>query len=204
MLLPFAQPNTHYSYFNEQNSVIDNFMHFKICQSGKLRIDNICQLYNTNGMRLVELRKQNKLTQKQAASLIGVPYRTYVRYEENESYSNSYKYKKIMEDLINIVKVDEEHGLLTVDKIKELLIPLLFKHNIAYCYLFGSYARGTAREDSDIDILVDTDITGIAFFNLVEEIRITLNKRIDLLRLVDLKSDNPLVLDILKTGIRII
>ena len=155
-------------------------------------------------MDLKEVRKQSGLTQKEAATLIGVPYRTYVRYEENESYRTSYKYQKIIEDLTNKVRVDEDHGILSVDKIKEILIPILLKHNITYCYLFGSYAKEKASERSDIDLLIDTSITGLKFFSLVEEIRSSLHKKIDLLRLADLTSDNPIVLEILKEGIRLL
>ena len=155
-------------------------------------------------MNLVEIRKQNGLTQKEAATLIGIPYRTYIRYEENEAYSSSYKYRMIMDDLTNKLRIDEEHGILSMERIKEALIPILHKNNISYCYLFGSYSRGEARENSDVDLLIDTDITGLQFFDLVEEIRTALHKKIDLLRLSDLSSDNPIILKILKEGIRII
>ena len=154
-------------------------------------------------MTLVEIRKQNRITQKEAADMVGIPYRTYVRYEENNNTS-SYKYQKILDDLINKLKVDETHGLLSFINIKEALLPILVKHHIDYCYLFGSYAKGTAREDSDVDLLVDTDITGLKFFSLIEEMRTALCKKVDLLRLKDLRSDNPIVLEILKTGKRII
>lgn len=155
-------------------------------------------------MELVDVRKKNGLTQKEAALLIGVPLRTYVRYEQDESYKESYKYKKMLEDLVSKCLIDEEHGVLSLDNIVELLLPILNKHQIKYCYLFGSYARGEARDNSDVDLLVDTDITGIEFFKLIEEIRETLHKKIDLLRLQDLSNDNPIILEILKEGKRII
>lgn len=155
-------------------------------------------------MNLVEIRKQNGLTQKEAATLIGIPYRTYIRYEENEGYSSSYKYRMIVDDLTNKLRVDEEHGILSSERIKSELLPIFRKYNINYCYLFGSYSRGEARENSDVDLLIDTDITGLQFFELVEEIRTALHKKIDLLRLKDLSSDNPIILEILKEGIRII
>lgn len=155
-------------------------------------------------MTLKELRKKKKLSQKAASELIGIPYRTYCRYEEESKYVDSYKYKKIYQDLFNATKVDEEHGILSLEDIKELLIPLLNKSNINYCYLFGSYARGTAKETSDVDLLVDTDINGIDFFMLVERIRTTLGKKVDLLRLSDIQERNPIALEILKEGIRII
>ena len=154
-------------------------------------------------MKLAKLRKENALTQKQAAEMIGIPYRTYLRYEENESYFDTYKYKKIYQDLDNLVKVDEEHGILTIDKIKKLLLPILDKYSISYCYIFGSYARNEARANSDVDLLIDTDITGLKFYGLVEEMREALHKKVDLLRLQDLKNDNPIALEILKEGIKI-
>ena len=154
-------------------------------------------------MKLVEIRKQNGWTQKEAATLIGVPYRTYLRYEESDSYLDSFKYRMMVEDLSNKLRIDEEHGILSVDKIKSLLLPILDSKNITKCYLFGSYARKEARENSDVDLLVDTDITGLDFFNLVEEMRVALNKKVDLLRLKDLSSDNPIILEILKDGIKI-
>lgn len=155
-------------------------------------------------MDLVEFRKQNGLTQKEAATLIGIPYRTYIRYEENEGYSSSYKYRMIVDDFINKLRVDEEHEILSIERIKSELLPIFHKCNINYCYLFGSYSRGEARENSDVDLLIDTDITGLQFFELVEEIRTALHKKIDLLILKDLSSDNPIILKILKEGIRII
>ena len=155
-------------------------------------------------MTIKEIRKQNKLTQKQAAAIVGIPYRTFIRYEENENYTINYKYKKILKDLTEALRIDETKGILTINQIKEILIPLLGKFNITYCYLFGSYARGEAKETSDVDLLVDTRITGINFFSMVEEIRTALHKKIDLLRLCDLTPTNPIVIEILKEGVRIL
>lgn len=42
----------------------------------------------------------------------------------------------------------------TVDNIKSLVKPLLIKHSSKEAILFGSYARGEATEESDIDIMV--------------------------------------------------
>ena len=155
-------------------------------------------------MKLVEIRKQNGLTQKEAATLIGVPYRTYLRYEESDSYLDSFKYRMMVEDLSNKLRIDEEHGVLSLDKIKSLLLPILDSKKITKCYLFGSYAKKSARENSDVDLLVDTDITGLDFLNLVEELRDTLHKKVDLLRLSDLQSNNPIILEVLKEGIRLL
>ena len=47
----------------------------------------------------------------------------------------------------------------TIDQIRERVAPVAMKYNIPAIDLFGSYARGTAGEDSDVDLLVDT--TGV-------------------------------------------
>ncbi len=43
----------------------------------------------------------------------------------------------------------------TINEIKEKTVPIAEKHGISRMYLFGSYARGEANDDSDIDIYVD-------------------------------------------------
>lgn len=49
----------------------------------------------------------------------------------------------------------------TLDEIKKRILPVIEKYNIPAMYLFGSYARGEATEDSDLDFLVDTTGTGL-------------------------------------------
>ena len=176
----------------------------KYAKMVSIGLTKCAKMVNCCCMNIKEIRKQNGLTQKQAALLVGIPYRTYLRYEEDENYINSYKYQKIKEDLTNKLRIDEQTGILSIDMIKKTLLPILSKYKIGFCYLFGSYARGEARENSDIDLLVDTKITGIEFFSLVEEIRNGLHKKIDLLRLADITSDNPIALEILTEGVKLL
>lgn len=44
----------------------------------------------------------------------------------------------------------------TIEEIKNRVLPVIQKYNIPAMYLFGSYARGEATEESDLDFLVDT------------------------------------------------
>ena len=44
--------------------------------------------------------------------------------------------------------------MLTIDTIRTKILPILERNDIAYAGLFGSVARGEAREDSDLDLLI--------------------------------------------------
>ena len=41
----------------------------------------------------------------------------------------------------------------TVDEIARLVLPIAKRYELKAVYLFGSYARGTATENSDVDLL---------------------------------------------------
>ena len=49
----------------------------------------------------------------------------------------------------------------TLDEIKKRILPVIEKYGIPAMYLFGSYARGEATEESDLDFLVDTTGTSL-------------------------------------------
>ena len=44
----------------------------------------------------------------------------------------------------------------SIEQIEGIIAPIAEKYRIPAVYLFGSYARGTQNEGSDIDFLVDT------------------------------------------------
>lgn len=154
-------------------------------------------------MSLKELRTSKKLTQKQASNYLNIPYRTYVRYENDENKNDSIKYKYMLEKLNQYGFIDEEHGILQIDTIKEVCINIFKNYNVNYCYLFGSYAKGTPTEKSDVDLLVCTDTTGMKFYGLVEELRESLKKKVDVLNQEQIKNNDVLVNEILKDGVKI-
>ena len=77
------------------------------------------------------------------------------------------------------------------------------KYKVNFAYLFGSYAKGTATPLSDVDILVSTEVSGLQFYGLVEDIRMILGKKVDVLDINQLRNNLGLTEEILKTGIRI-
>jgi uncharacterized protein len=62
--------------------------------------------------------------------------------------------------------------------------------------LFGSYARGEQREDSDIDILIDVDPSiGMRFVTLADELESLLSSRVEL---VTSRAVNPKIRDLIE------
>ena len=46
-------------------------------------------------------------------------------------------------------------GTYTIDDIKRISVPIAQKYGVAKLALFGSYARGEQKENSDIDFLIE-------------------------------------------------
>ena len=73
----------------------------------------------------------------------------------------------------------------TLDEIKKRILPVVEKYNIPAMYLFGSYARGEATEESDLDFLVDTTGTSLtsllALGELYCDLEEVFQKNIDLI-----------------------
>lgn len=72
--------------------------------------------------------------------------------------------------------------IITIDKIKEMLIPILRDYPVSKAILFGSFAKGRAIDNSDIDLYIDTNgkLRGLDFVGLIETLVNTLGRDIDL------------------------
>ncbi|MBO7573812.1 MAG: nucleotidyltransferase domain-containing protein [Bacilli bacterium] len=83
--------------------------------------------------------------------------------------------------LTSLVLNDIKPGILTIKEIKNRIRPVVEKHHIEEVYLFGSYARGEANENSDVDIYCSSgDVeTLLDEVGLVEELEEALGKNVD-------------------------
>ncbi len=86
------------------------------------------------------------------------------------------------EYITNLILNDINPNVLTIKQIRERIAPIMRKHNIKETYLFGSYARGEANRNSDIDLYCDKgDVDTLwklsAFSNELKE---TLGKDVDI------------------------
>lgn len=91
-------------------------------------------------------------------------------------------------------------NVFTISKIKEIVKPIAAKYNVEEIYLFGSYARGEATEDSDLDFLV---FGGKSFkltmiFALAEELREAFQKEVDVFEIHEVNQDSAFYSAIMK------
>ncbi|MBO6262350.1 MAG: nucleotidyltransferase domain-containing protein [Bacilli bacterium] len=157
-------------------------------------------------MTLKGVRIQYNLSQIEAANIIGIPVRSLRRYELDENYGSTLKRQMFIELLNKHCEISEEKGLLTIELIKQLLTDLFntdYKGEIEFCFLFGSYAKGTATETSDVDLYVSSSLSGLRFVGLIERARQVLHKKVDLIRSSELNNNIDLINVIMKEGIKI-
>ena len=91
----------------------------------------------------------------------------------------------------------------TVQQIQSLLNPVFSAYHVRKAILFGSYAKGLAQERSDIDLLVDSGLKGMAFFGLLEDVVTALGKDVDLLDATQVIPDSEVDREIARTGVLI-
>jgi predicted nucleotidyltransferase len=64
---------------------------------------------------------------------------------------------------------------------KEKIVEICRRNDISFCALFGSFARGEANEESDIDLLVRfSKPIGWKFYAIAEDLQESLGKKVDL------------------------
>ncbi|MCQ2786987.1 MAG: nucleotidyltransferase domain-containing protein [Bacilli bacterium] len=90
-----------------------------------------------------------------------------------------------------LIENDVHRNILTIKEIKNKILPILKRHNINETYLFGSYARGEAKNSSDIDIYCESGniktLIDQGFFE--DELTKALKKDVDIV-FIGSKMDN--------------
>ena len=91
----------------------------------------------------------------------------------------------------------------TIEEIKNILNSLFKNYDVDKVILFGSYAKGNANINSDVDLVIDTDgrLMGFKLFSLILKIEELLKKDVDAFEKKEIISGSDFALDIDKTGI---
>lgn len=114
--------------------------------------------------------------------------------------------EKVARELLRITELKNLDPS-TIPKMSKALAQLFKKHGVLLAYLFGSRAKGTAREDSDYDIAVlfsNDETTIIDEINLTAEVADALKEPVDKVDIVSLnRIDLTVKARILREGVLI-
>ena len=89
----------------------------------------------------------------------------------------------------------------TVSELQTLLSPIFRAHGVRKATLFGSYAKGMATPRSDVDLLVDSGLRGLAFFGLLEDVSEALDTPVDLIDTSQVEEESLVAHEIQKSGV---
>ncbi len=91
----------------------------------------------------------------------------------------------------------------SIHEIESILHPIFAGFGVRRAVLFGSYAKGQATLRSDVDILVDSGLRGLAFFGLLEGVASTLSVPVDLIDVSQVEKGSQIEMEIEQTGVPI-
>ncbi len=89
----------------------------------------------------------------------------------------------------------------SLTQLQNMLTPVFRKNSVRKAILFGSYSKGSANRNSDVDLLVDSGLRGLAFFGLVDDVCETLDCDVDILDVTDVIPDSRVDREIKETGV---
>ena len=91
----------------------------------------------------------------------------------------------------------------SISQVCDRLDPVFRRYGVSRAVLFGSVARGMARETSDLDLLVDSRLHGLRFVGLVEAIRQAVEMPVDCFDVSHIEPNSRLAREIRDSGVMI-
>lgn len=91
----------------------------------------------------------------------------------------------------------------SLEELKDSLRPIFLEYGIRDAVIFGSYAKGCATPYSDVDIYVDSQLRGLAFFGLLEDVTNAVSIPVDLVDRQCIIPGGPLLREIRETGVSV-
>ena len=88
----------------------------------------------------------------------------------------------------------------TLESIEKVVRPIASKYQISEIYLFGSYARGEATKESDLDFLVfgGDQFRLTMIFAVAEDLRKAFGKDVDVFEIHEVNQDSTFYQTIMK------
>ena len=91
----------------------------------------------------------------------------------------------------------------TTPELKTILSPVFAEHGVKRAVLFGSYAKGVATPRSDVDLVVDSGLRGLAFFGLLESVATALDTPVDLIDVPQIERGSRIDKEVAQSGVKI-
>ena len=91
----------------------------------------------------------------------------------------------------------------SINDIKIILSEILNDTDVEKAILFGSYAKNTQTQTSDIDILIDSKgkVKGLKFFAIIDMIKEKFDKDVDVIEISEINKNSKIEKEITKTGV---
>jgi len=157
---------------------------------------------------LKTIRENLGLTQSDVSKLAGIPINTIRNWEQESRKPSEWSVNLLIDRILRDVQernilIDETNGVLSFLSIKKIVSKMAEKHDIARIILFGSYVKGEATEQSDIDLYMESDLYGLAYFEFVEILRNGLKKKVDVFSNKTIERPSKIAEEIMTTGVLI-
>lgn len=91
----------------------------------------------------------------------------------------------------------------SLEELKSVLTPVFERFGVRRAVLFGSYAKGQATQNSDVDLLVDSGLRGLSFFGLLDGVASALRVPVDLIDVSQIEKNSPVEREIKMSGVPI-
>ena len=91
----------------------------------------------------------------------------------------------------------------TIPELRTILSPVFAEHGVKRAVLFGSYAKGSATSHSDVDLVVDSGLRGLAFFGLLESVATALDTPVDLIDVSQIERGSRIDREVVQSGVKI-
>ena len=86
---------------------------------------------------------------------------------------------------------------------RSVLKPVFEQYDIASAVLFGSLAKGTATQKSDLDLLVDSRLHGLKFVGFMEAVRQAAGRPVDIFDVTHIQPGSLIDREIRTSGVSI-
>ena len=91
----------------------------------------------------------------------------------------------------------------SISELQTILSPIFVAHGVKSAVLFGSYAKGSATPHSDVDLLVDSGLRGLAFFGLLDSVASALDTPVDLIDTSQIERSSQIEQEVSQNGVSI-